>query len=89
LSDGRDRLALFRPGGGPPLAEFLRLEDLRGHRWMLWTWLGLYVFVGIRMAWVLRPFVRAPGQAVQFFREESWGNAYEVVLRLVWPALLR
>jgi hypothetical protein len=54
---------------------------------MLWTWLGLYVFVGIQMAWVLRPFVGAPGQPVQFFRPESWVNAYEVVLRLVWQAI--
>jgi hypothetical protein len=59
----------------------------RRHRWMLWTWLGLYVFVGIQMAWVLRPFVGDPGQPVQFFRAESWGNAYEVVLRLVWRAI--
>jgi len=57
------------------------------HRWMLWTWLGLYVFVGIQMAWVLRPFVGAPDQPVQFFRAASWGNAYEVVLRLVWTAV--
>jgi len=54
---------------------------------MLWTWLGLYVFVGIQMAWVVRPFVGAPGQPVQFFRAASWGNAYEVVLRLVWQAI--
>jgi hypothetical protein len=59
----------------------------RRHRWMLWTWLGLYVFVGIQMAWVLRPFVGAPDQPVQFIRPESWGNAYEVVLRLVWRAV--
>jgi hypothetical protein len=59
----------------------------RRHRWMLWTWLGLYVFVGIQMAWVLRPFVGAPDQPVQFIRAESWGNAYEVVLRLVWRAI--
>ena len=31
------------------------------HRWMLWTWLLLYVFVGIQMAWMLRPFVGDPG----------------------------
>ena len=59
----------------------------RRHRWMLWTWLGLYVFVGIQMAWVLRPFVGDPGRPVQFFRAEGWGNAYEVVLRLVWRAV--
>ena len=35
----------------------------------------------------LRPFVGAPDQPVQFIRPESWGNAYEVVLRLVWRAI--
>jgi hypothetical protein len=59
------------------------------HRWMLWTWLGVYVFVGIQMAWILRPFVGAPGSPVQFFREGSWGNAYEVVTGLVYDAFLR
>jgi hypothetical protein len=39
------------------------------------------------MAWVLRRFVGAPNQPIQFFREDSWGNAYEVVLRLVWRAV--
>ena len=33
------------------------------HRRMLWTWLAIYIFVGIQMAWVLRPFVGAPGLA--------------------------
>ena len=34
------------------------------HRWMLRTWIVIYVFVGIQMGWVLRPFIgnpRAPG----------------------------
>jgi hypothetical protein len=39
------------------------------------------------MAWVLRPFVGSPDQPVQFIRPESWGNAYEVVLRLMWRAI--
>lgn len=59
------------------------------HRWMFWTWLGIYVFVGIQMAWIMRPFVGAPGSPVQFFREESWGNAYTVVAQLIYDALVR
>jgi hypothetical protein len=43
-------------------------------------WLGLYIFVAIQMAWVLRPFVGSPGLKTQFFREEAWSNAYVVVL---------
>lgn len=46
------------------------------HRIMLWTWLGLYAFVGVQMAWVLRPFVGNPGLETKFFREDSWTNAY-------------
>jgi hypothetical protein len=48
----------------------------RRHRWMLWTWMVIYAFVGIQMAWGLRPFVGAPGARVQFFRAGAWENAY-------------
>ena len=57
------------------------------HRWMLRTWILIYVFVGIQMGWVLRPFIGDPGLPVQFFRENSWSNAYEFVIRLVWDVL--
>jgi hypothetical protein len=57
------------------------------HRLLLRTWLVLYAFVGIQMGWVLRPFVGAPEMPVQFFRAESWGSAYVVVLRLAWRVL--
>jgi hypothetical protein len=58
------------------------------HRWMLRAWIVIYVFVGIQMGWVLRPFIGDPNQPVQFFREGSWSNAYEVVLRMIWDSLL-
>ena len=57
------------------------------HRWMLRTWIVIYVFVGIQMAWVLRPFVGDPMAPVQFFRQDSWSNAYEVVLKMIWDVL--
>ena len=57
------------------------------HLWMLRTWLVIYVFVGIQMAWVLRPFVGDPRRPVQFFREDSWSNAYEFVLRMTWDVI--
>ena len=50
------------------------------------VWMLLYTFVGIQMAWVLRPFVGSPGMPVQFFRAEAWGNAYIEVLQLVLNA---
>jgi hypothetical protein len=57
------------------------------HRWMLRTWIFIYVFVGIQMAWVLRPFVGNPLAPVEFFREDSWSNAYEVVLNMIWDVI--
>lgn len=59
------------------------------HRWLLRAWLVLYAFVGVQMAWVLRPFVGAPGMPVQFFRQESWGNAYVIFSRMIWDGLTR
>ncbi len=53
------------------------------HRWLMWTWMVIYAFVGIQMGWVLRPFIGAPDLVVQFFREESWGNAYVVVFQII------
>ncbi len=57
------------------------------HRGMLWTWLVIYMFVGIQMGWMLRPFVGSAGIEVQFFREGAWGNAYIVVARLIFRAI--
>lgn len=54
------------------------------HRWMLRSWIVVYTFVGIQMAWVLRPFVGDPGSPVQFFRGEAWDNAYVIVARMLW-----
>lgn len=51
------------------------------------VWILLYTFVGIQMAWVLRPFVGAPGMPFQLFRDQAWGNAYVEVLRLILRVL--
>jgi hypothetical protein len=61
----------------------------RRHRLLLRTWLVVYAFVGIQMGWILRPFVGSPGMPVQFFREETWGNAYVIVARMIWDVLTR
>lgn len=53
------------------------------HRAMLRAWLAVYVFVGIQMGWVLRPFIGDPGLKTQFFRKDSWTNAYVVVWNMV------
>ena len=46
------------------------------HRLLMWIWLTLYGFIGVQMAWVLRPFIGHPGTRTTFFRDEAWGNAY-------------
>jgi len=61
----------------------------RRHRAMLWVWLIVYVFVVIQMAWVLRPFVGAPGLPTRFFRADAFSNAYVYIARLVGSAIAR
>jgi hypothetical protein len=61
----------------------------RRHRQMIWIWLVLFAFVGIETGWVLRPFIGDPQVPVQFFRHEAWGNAYEVLARMIWEVLSR
>jgi len=51
------------------------------------SWMVLYVFVAIQLAWVLRPFVGNPNIPTRFFREEAWSNAYVVVLGKLWDVL--
>ena len=63
------------------------IQRSQTHRTMLIAWFLLYIFVGIQMAWVLRPFVGAPSVPVTFFRQEAWGNAYVVVGGLVGDLL--
>ena len=59
------------------------------HRLMLRAWLGVYAFVGIQMAWVLRPFIGQPGRPVTFFREDTWGNAYVILFEIAWRTITR
>jgi len=56
----------------------------RNHRIMLGAWVCLYAFVGIQMAWMLRPFIGNPGMRVAFFRQEPFSNAYVVIVRLIF-----
>jgi hypothetical protein len=53
------------------------------HRALLRVWLVIYAFVGVQMAWVLRPFVGDPNSPTRFFREGAWGNAYVEVARMI------
>jgi len=59
------------------------------HRWMLTGWLVVYCFVGIQLAWVLRPFIGDPSSPPQFLRSDVFReNAYEVVFRLACHMLI-
>ena len=60
----------------------------RGHRLVLIGWFVCYAFVAIQFAWLLRPFIGAPGLPTSFFRSDAWGNAYVEVLHAV-AAVLR
>lgn len=57
------------------------------HRALLRIWLVLYALVGIQMGWLLRPFIGCLGMRPQFFRAETWGNAYVRVAEMVWKTL--
>jgi hypothetical protein len=63
------------------------IEGNRRHAVLMWMWLVIYGFVGIQMAWVLRPFVGKPGGPTQFLRDEAWGNAYMEVAGSLWRLL--
>ncbi len=60
--------------------EPLIRQDSR-HNIGRWSWVILYVFVVIQLAWVLRPFVGFPNMSVSFFRAGAWSNAYVVLFR--------
>ncbi|WP_145107093.1 hypothetical protein [Botrimarina mediterranea] len=60
----------------------------RRHRLLMRWWAIAYVFVAVQLAWLLRPFIGSAALEVQFLRPEAWDNAYVVVARLVWKALL-
>lgn len=50
---------------------------------MLWVWGVLYVFVGIQMGWMMRPFIGTPGRPITFFREEPFSNAYMALIDII------
>jgi hypothetical protein len=57
------------------------------HRALLRAWLVIYAFVGIQVAWTLRPFVGHPAAPTRFFREGALTNAYVHVAGIFWRVL--
>lgn len=78
--------ALAALGGQRTLARHYRPLVARRprHRQAVGAWLVLYVFVSIKLAWILRPFVGDPALPVEFLRAEKWQeNPY---VNLFWTA---
>jgi hypothetical protein len=59
------------------------------HRILLRIWLIIYAFVGIQMGWLLRPFIGDPKLPTRFLREDTWGNAYVILVEKVFEVLGR
>ena len=83
----------FAFGGASVSAQLLLQKNYRQlirqnpkHRWMVRIWIFVYAFVGIQMAYVLRPFIGSPGNTISFFREDPFENAYVKLLELIWSA---
>jgi hypothetical protein len=64
------------------------IERNRTHLKLMRVWLVIYAFVGIQLAWMLRPFIGHPDSPTTFFREEAWGNAYVKVATTLWHLLV-
>ncbi len=60
------------------------IKKNRLHKWMLWIWMVVYMFVAIQMGYVLRPFIGRPELDPQFFRSQKWDNAYVIITKMVW-----
>ena len=83
----------FAFGGASVSAQMLLRRNYRHlirqnprHRWMVRVWILVYAFVGIQMAYVLRPFIGSPSNTISFFREDPFENAYVRILKLIWSA---
>jgi hypothetical protein len=74
----------------PMVRHYRRLvgESVR-HRHLLRLWLVVYVFIGIQMGWVLRPFIGSPGSEVTFLRWNDLDNAYVTVAEKIWRVVWR
>lgn len=80
-------------GGASVAAQLLLHKNYRRlirqnpkHRLMVRIWIFVYAFVGIQMAYVLRPFIGSPVSEISFFREDPFENAYVKVLQLILSA---
>jgi hypothetical protein len=59
------------------------IENDWRHQKLLRAWLFIFSFIGVQMAWILRPFIGDPEGGVTFFREGAMGNAYIALWNIV------
>ena len=62
------------------------------HRIALTAWFALYVFVSIKLGWMLRPFIGDPSLPLEYLRAEQWmenpyANLFWTAAALAWRIL--
>lgn len=57
------------------------------HRSMLRAWILIYGFIGVQLAYVLRPFIGDPAHGTAFLRPDAFSNAYLALWELLRRAL--
>jgi hypothetical protein len=66
------------------------LDRSRLHRIGLSSWLVLYLFIAIKLGWILRPLVGDPRLPTRFLREQAFDeNPYMLILATVIGVVLR
>lgn len=61
-------------------------EGVRARRNVVRLWILIYAFVGSQMAWMLRPFIGAPGMEFELFRQMG-GNFYANIIASIGEIL--
>ena len=61
-------------------------EGARARRNVVRLWILIYAFVGSQMAWMLRPFIGAPGMEFELFRQLG-GNFYANIIASIGEIL--
>jgi hypothetical protein len=64
----------------------------RRHRLALAAWALLYVFVTVKLGWILRPFIGDPRLPLEYLRAEQWmedpyANLFWTAAAFLWKAL--
>ena len=63
------------------LQGLLRRESRHLRLWAVGF--GIWAFVAIQLAWNLRPFIGAPGSALQFLRPDAFSNVYLALWKIL------